>query len=222
MDPIQVYAFERGDGTSFGDYTTQDPGTARTHAEMHGLRVIVHIFECTRSEPVPQWDYTETDDTDDDTAGDRADDRADDTATNPLVASLRKLDKPTRERLARTLEEVKVAEIHRAIVADVRTMAAALYPDRPVRGVVFRYTNGDVDRWCLSDTNGDVLFEDGGSEENASFEDACCPDLFDLLLYLSEPLGGSPTFAVDLREGTVSDGYMHYGIHTLFGEPEPE
>ena len=54
---IEVYGFERADGTTF-DFTTQNPGTAREFARRHDARVIAHTYECTDSEPVDGWDFT--------------------------------------------------------------------------------------------------------------------------------------------------------------------
>lgn len=139
-----------------------------------------------------------------------------------LLGSLRELDLETRRRLAEALDDIKVGETHAAIVAEVATIMSALYPERPVRGVVFCYTDDDPTVWRLSSTHGDVLFADGGTEDNASFEDARSYFLYDLLMAASERLGGSPTFAVDLREGTVDDGDTQYGIHAAFGESQPE
>lgn len=131
-----------------------------------------------------------------------------------LVASLRQLTADARHRLTDALNDIADGETDQAIVDNVRTMMTALYPDRPVRGVVFRY-----------DTYGDVLFESGTSAIDVSLGDVYASGMVDLLNSVCARVAGSPMIAVDLRAQTVTTPYPRHGayrIHRIFGEPEPK
>jgi hypothetical protein len=144
------------------------------------------------------------------------------TDTTTLVASLRQLDAATRHQIAEALDDIKAAETKTAILDQVRGMMVELFPDRPVRGVAFSYTDDDGSPY-ITDESGDVLFEDGTAEENVSFDDVRLSRSLDrLLLEVSERAGWSRPVVVDLREATVNTLDTQYGIHSLFGEPEPD
>lgn len=128
-----------------------------------------------------------------------------------LTASLRQLDNSSRERLAQALETLKAEDIEKAIVNEVRTMTAALYPELPVRGVLFRYG-----------IHGDVLFENGDATDDISFKHVWSADMPNLLGSVYDRAGGSPMIAVDLREETVAPFYRLRNIYRVFGEVEPD
>lgn len=56
---IERYAFEDSEGVE-QSFTTLNPDEAREYARVRSLRVIAQIFEFSDSEPVSEWDFTET------------------------------------------------------------------------------------------------------------------------------------------------------------------
>lgn len=58
LDTIEVYSFERADGSEMY-FTTQDPRAAEGYAREHGARAIANKYRWEDSEPVSEWDFTE-------------------------------------------------------------------------------------------------------------------------------------------------------------------
>lgn len=54
---IEVYGFERSDGSTFS-WTTLDPRAAQDFAARNHARVIANRYEFSDSEPVTEWDFT--------------------------------------------------------------------------------------------------------------------------------------------------------------------
>jgi hypothetical protein len=64
MDKIEVYVFEDADGNPFGSYATTNVKDAKEYALDAGLRVVARVYEFSHSEPVPEWDFTATEEDD--------------------------------------------------------------------------------------------------------------------------------------------------------------